>query len=344
MLTHSYGSACLPSPDIVTQEHAMQVASTTQSDHAADTRAVTMPPPLAAPSFELADLRTGRITCYGDGPAAPAEQRPLLLIHSVNAAATAYEMKPLFEHYRQTRPVYALDLPGFGLSDRADRIYTPRIMTDAILLATNEIRRRHGDVAIDAIALSLGCEFAARAGTEAPNLFRTLALLSPTGFDRRAEAAAESAGTKDTTRAMPWVRNILNVPLWKHGFFTLLTSRASIRFFLQKTFGRKDIDEGLLEYDYITTHQPGAENAPYSFVSGYLFSTNALKLYQALAMPVWMVHGVRGDFVDYHGKHAVAALPNWQIEVMQTGAMPHFEQLDKVVASYDDFLTRAADR
>ncbi|WP_316225950.1 alpha/beta hydrolase [Bradyrhizobium sp. SZCCHNS3052] len=322
----------------------MQVASTTQSDHAADTRAVTMPPPLAAPSFELADLRTGRITCYGDGPAAPAEQRPLLLIHSVNAAATAYEMKPLFEHYRQTRPVYALDLPGFGLSDRADRIYTPRIMTDAILLATNEIRRRHGDVAIDAIALSLGCEFAARAGTEAPNLFRTLALLSPTGFDRRAEAAAESAGTKDTTRAMPWVRNILNVPLWKHGFFTLLTSRASIRFFLQKTFGRKDIDEGLLEYDYITTHQPGAENAPYSFVSGYLFSTNALKLYQALAMPVWTVHGVRGDFVDYHGKHAVAALPNWQIEVMQTGAMPHFEQLDKVVASYDDFLTRAADR
>ncbi|MGJ4968668.1 MULTISPECIES: alpha/beta hydrolase [unclassified Bradyrhizobium] len=322
----------------------MQVASTTQSDHAADTRAVTMPPPLAAPSFELADLRTGRITCYGDGPAAPAEQRPLLLIHSVNAAATAYEMKPLFEHYRQTRPVYALDLPGFGLSDRADRIYTPRIMTDAILLATNEIRRRHGDVAIDAIALSLGCEFAARAGTEAPNLFRTLALLSPTGFDRRAEAAAESAGTKDTTRAMPWVRNILNVPLWKHGFFTLLTSRASIRFFLQKTFGRKDIDEGLLEYDYITTHQPGAENAPYSFVSGYLFSTNALKLYQALAMPVWMVHGVRGDFVDYHGKHAVAALLNWQIEVMQTGAMPHFEQLDKVVASYDDFLTRAADR
>ncbi|MGJ5132426.1 MULTISPECIES: alpha/beta fold hydrolase [unclassified Bradyrhizobium] len=322
----------------------MQVASTTQSDHAAETRAVTMPPPLAAASFELADPRTGRITCYGDGPAAPAEQRPLLLIHSVNAAATAYEMKPLFEHYRQTRPVYALDLPGFGLSDRADRIYTPRIMTDAILLATNEIRRRHGDVAIDAIALSLGCEFAARAGTEAPNLFRTLALLSPTGFDRRAEAAAESAGTKDTTRAMPWVRNILNVPLWKHGFFTLLTSRASIRFFLQKTFGRKDIDEGLLEYDYITTHQPGAENAPYSFVSGYLFSTNALKLYQALAMPVWMVHGVRGDFVDYHGKHAVAALPNWQIEVMQTGAMPHFEQLDKVVASYDDFLTRAADR
>ncbi|MGJ4995146.1 alpha/beta fold hydrolase [Bradyrhizobium sp. HKCCYLS3077] len=320
----------------------MQVASTTQSDHAAVARAVTMPPPLAAHHFELADARTGRITCYADGPAGSTE-RPLLLIHSVNAAATAYEMKPLFEHYRQHRPVYALDLPGFGLSDRADRIYTPRIMTDAILLAANEIRRRHGDVAVDVIALSLGCEFAARAGTEAPNLFRTLALLSPTGFDRRAEAAANNGGgDKNATRAMPWLRKIFTVPLWKHRFFTLLTSRASIRFFLRKTFGRKDIDEGLLEYDYITTHQPGAENAPYSFVSGYMFSVHALKLYQALAMPVWMVHGVRGDFVDYNGKHAVEGLPNWTIQVMQTGAMPHFEQLDKVVAGYDDFLTRAA--
>jgi len=320
----------------------MQVASTTQSDHAPASRVPTMPPPLAAPRFELADTRVGRIACYGDGPAAPSDQRPLLLIHSVNAAATAYEMKPLFEHYRTLRPVYALDLPGFGLSDRTDRVYTPRLMTDAILLAANEIRRRHGDASIDAIALSLGCEFAARAGTEAPNLFHSLALLSPTGFDRRAEAAAKSAGNKDPTRAMPWVRAILNVPLWKHGFFSLLTSRASIRFFLQKTFGRKDIDEGLLEYDYVTTHQPGAENAPYSFVSGYLFSANALKLYQALSMPVWMVHGVRGDFVDYHGKHAVEGLPNWTIEVMQTGAMPHFEQLDKVAAGYDDFLARAA--
>src|SRR3954469_12133782 len=154
----------------------MQLASAAQRGQTTALREPAMPPPLAAPRFELADARVGRITCYGDGPSAPAEQRPLLLIHSVNAAATAYEMKPLFEHYRLRRPVYALDLPGFGLSDRPDRIYTPRLMTDAILLAANEIRRRHGDIGLDAMALSLGCEFAARAGTEAPNLFRTLAL------------------------------------------------------------------------------------------------------------------------------------------------------------------------
>ena len=47
------------------------------------------------------------------------------------------------------------------------------------------------------------------------------------------------------------------------------------------------------------------------------------------------------DFVDYEGKHQVEGLPNWTIEVFQTGALPHFEQPQKVVAAYEDFVHRA---
>ena len=46
---------------------------------------------------------------------------PLLLVHSVNAAASAAEVRPLHEHYRATRTVLSLDLPGYGFSDRSDR-------------------------------------------------------------------------------------------------------------------------------------------------------------------------------------------------------------------------------
>src|SRR5262249_34595134 len=150
---------------------------------------------------------------------------PLLLVHSVNAAATAYEMKTLFEHFQGKRAVYALDLPGFGLSDRSDRTYSPRLMTDAIHAAVREIQLNHGDSAIDVAALSLGCEFAARAATETPNAFRSIALISPTGFDRRAARASQNAGS-DATRAMPWLHGLLSVPLWKRGFFSALTSRT----------------------------------------------------------------------------------------------------------------------
>ena len=297
-----------------------------------------MPPPLAADRFEINDPGIGRVVCYDAVPTG-AVQPPLLLVHSVNAAATAYEMKPLFEHYRKIRPVYALDLPGFGLSDRSERPYTPRVMTDAVLRLADEIRRRHGDATIDVIALSLGCEFAARAATEDVNAFRSVALISPTGFDRRSAAAAQQPGA-GKTRAMPWLHSLLAFPPWKSGIFSALTSRTSIRYFLQKTWGSKQIDEGLLNYDYIATHQPGAENAPYYFVSGYLFSTDALNLYQKLSMPVWMAHGVRGDFVDYSEKAAVQHLPNWQIDFFQTGAMPHFERTGEFIAGYDAFIQR----
>src|SRR5580658_9862203 len=64
----------------------------------------------------------GRLSYYADDSALG---RPLILIHGVHAAASAYEMRPLFRHYRGRRPVYALDLPGFGLSERGDRPYTP---------------------------------------------------------------------------------------------------------------------------------------------------------------------------------------------------------------------------
>ena len=298
-----------------------------------------MPPPLTADRFEISDPGIGRVVCYGAVPAGVA-QPPLLLIHSVNAAATAYEMKPLFEHYRQIRPVYALDLPGFGLSDRSERPYTPRLMTDAVLRVVAEIRRRHADAAIDVVALSLGCEFAARAAAEAVNSFRSVALISPTGLDQRSTGAAQKPGAGQT-RAMPWLHSLLNVPLWKRGIFSALTSHASIRFFLQKTWGSKEIDEGLLEYDYITTHQPGAENVPYYFVSGYLFSNDVLGLYRSLPMPVWMAHGVRGDFVDYSQKAIVQGLPNWRVDVFQTGAMPHFEKPREFIASYENFIQNA---
>lgn len=295
-----------------------------------------MPPPLRADRFDLNDPGVGRVACYGAVPA-DTVLSPLVLIHSVNAAATAYEMEPLFEHYREVRPVYALDLPGFGLSDRSERPYTPRLMTNAVRGLVAEVRRRHGGAKVDLIALSLGCEFAARAATEVVDSFETVALISPTGFDRRAASAALKSGV-DKTRAIPWLHSLLNFPLWKRGIFSALTSRASIRYFLQKTWGKKEIDEGLLEYDYIATHQPGAENAPYYFVSGYLFSIDALDLYRKLPMPVWMAHGVRGDFVDYEQKAVVERLPNWRIDVFQTGAMPHFEKPGEFIARYDDFI------
>src|SRR4051794_36329079 len=63
----------------------------------------------------------GMLSHYEDDS---GEGAPVVLLHSVNAAASAYEMRPLFEALRGRRPVYALELPGFGFSARVDRPYS----------------------------------------------------------------------------------------------------------------------------------------------------------------------------------------------------------------------------
>lgn len=299
-------------------------------------RSVALPPALSGERREF-DSPAGRLSYYVAAPDEPPSSAdpPLLLIHSVNAAASAYEVRPLFDAYRPSRTVYALDLPGFGFSDRSDRPYTPRLMTDAVLAMVDEIARRQGVTAIDALAVSLGCEFLARAAAERPAAFRSLALVSPTGFGR----GAPRDGPPGSTRGRPRLKAVFTFPLWAKPFYALLTSRPSLRYFLGKTWGSKAIDEGLLAYDDLTSHQPGAEHAPYAFISGFLFSNDIDRVYRSLGAPVWMAHGARGDFTDYGRAGEVKNRPNWTVAAFATGALPYFEEPGAFCDRYEAFLS-----
>lgn len=270
------------------------------------------------------------VSCYvaGEGP-------PMLLVHSVNAAPSAAEVSPIFDHYTATHTVFAIDLPGYGLSDRTDRLYTPRVMTDALHGVAEHIRMRCGDAPIDAVALSLGCEFLARAAMEQPARWGRLALVSPTGLDGRTARRAPREGT----RYMAALHAFLTVPLWANALFRGLTRPSVIRYFLQRTWGSKDIDEASWAYAVKTARQPGARFAPFHFISGGLFSTDTLSVYTSLQQPVWMSHGTRGDFTDYRGKSVVEGRDNWSFTVFDTGALPYFEKPDEFFSAFDSFLT-----
>jgi pimeloyl-ACP methyl ester carboxylesterase len=264
---------------------------------------------------------------------------PMLLVHSVNAAAAASEVRPLFEHFRATHSVFAVDLPGFGFSERSDRVYTPRLMCDALLAVVAQIQTRCGPGPVDALAVSLGTEFLARAAVESPTAFSTLALVSPTGL----RGGQRGHGAPGSTRAVPGLLKALRGPGggWGGAVFRGLTKPGVVRFFLRKTWGRPEIDEALYGYALQTTRQPGAEYAPLHFVSGGLFSADVLTLYEALKMPVWLSHGVRGDFTDYRGKTKLLARPNWRCTVFRTGALPYFEVPQDFNAGYERFLREA---
>ena len=139
---------------------------------------------------------------------AESSKRPLVLLHSINAAANAYEMKPLFEQYQGDRPVYVLDLPGFGFSDRSNREYSVELYVSAI---TDFLREIVGEPA-DVIALSLSSEFSAIAAHQSPELFNSLTLISPTGLSIKGDTSQQNQTDNSAY-------NFLNNPIWIKQYF-----------------------------------------------------------------------------------------------------------------------------
>jgi pimeloyl-ACP methyl ester carboxylesterase len=293
----------------------------------------TLPAALNAPRREIGSSAE-RLSYYVTG-----NGQPLLLVHSINAAASAYEVRPIFERVTATHRVYAVDLPGFGFSDRSNRDYTPRLYTDAIHEMLEGIGKDgHADAPLDALAISLGSEFLARAAVEAPKRFRSLTLVTPTGFQK---GAGKLRGAPGETREIPGLHRFFTFPLWSQGIYDLLVSKPSIRYFLRKTFGSDNYDQGLAAYDYLTSHQPGAKNAPYAFVSGRLFSKDIRTIYERLTLPVWIPHGTKGDFGDFSDADWTKTRPNWRVQPFDTGALPHFERRDDFMVSFERFLVQS---
>lgn len=287
-----------------------------------------LPPPFPATRRDL-DGRAGRIALWSTG-----EGRTALLVHSVNAAASAYEVRPIVERLSVDHRVVAMDLPGYGGSQRGDRRYDIALFGAAVEDAIDAVAAEAGGP-IDLLAVSLSSEFAARAALSRPARVRTLAMVTPTGLDRRSRDRRAPSGTG---REVPGVHAVLSAPLWSQRLFDALTSRRSVAYFLRRTFGASAVPADLVDYCWTSARQPGARFAPLAFLCGRLFGADVRDVYERLELPVWVPHATRGDFTDFSGADWTAARANWRLQPFEAGALPHFEHPAAFDASYRSFL------
>ena len=266
----------------------------------------------------------GRVAYYAD---TSGSGRPLVLVTSVNAAASAYEMRPLFLAYRGKRPVYVLEWPGFGSSDRPAIRYTPALMTSALLQLVRVV-----GADVDVVALSLGSEFAARASQTEPRI-RSLALISPTGLSEAKTPAQYAAEPQDSQR----LYGTLSSPLLLGALYGLLSTPFVIDIFLRRSF-EGAVDPGLEAYSIQSTRQPGAVNAPLFFISGLLRAPDGLtEVYSKVTQPMLALYD-RDGYINFKRLPQFLALPNASaVNVAPTKGLPQFEQLAQVTAALDAF-------
>ena len=272
----------------------------------------------------------GRISYYVN---TSGKGTPILLLHSINAAASSYEMKPIFEQYCGKRPVYAMELPGYGSSDRSDRTYSPMLYKNAITEFLEDVIGQAADV----VGLSLSSEFAALAAAHKPVLIRSLVMISPTGFcpprPNRVEERTRMRGSKSM------LFSILSVALWNRPLFDLVASRPSIQFFLNKSFEGL-VPERFVDHAYQTSHQPGAQYAPTYFLSGKLFTPAVREtVYNILAVPVLVLFD-RDPNTNFEMMPAfLKEKDNWKaVRITPTKGLPHWEQPEKTFNALDAFF------
>ncbi len=273
-----------------------------------------------------------RLSCRiaGSGP-------PLLLLHSVGNTSSMAEMIPLFEAMLTRRTVVALDLPGFGASERSDRDYTPRLMTDALHMTAAFLRMqcklppRHP---LDAVAYGMSCEFLARAAVEDPVRWGRLALISPTGLN--GPKPREQAWVKRVRNAL--VQRLLKTKLWGRALYSGLTSPLVVRRELQSTFGSTYIDDELFDNALASTRDPGARFAPFRALTGQMVSRDIVRVYQSVRQPVWVSHGRRGIAAAFQHNPKLQSRSNWRLTAFKSGAMPHFQHSPAFVQVLEKFL------
>ena len=256
---------------------------------------------------------------------------PVVLIHGVYAGASSYEYRRIFDLLAQQFRVYAFDLLGFGLSARPSLLYTPvlyeELIEDFILQVVGG-----ADQPVRVIASSLGAAFTIRAAAERPGIFSRLVLIQPTGFEELANLD-DSAGNR-------FGRAFLRAPVVGQAAYNAIASRASIRYFLAaRTYAQPDaVSDDMVDYYYMTAHQPGARFAPASFLSGTL-NTPVASVYPMLKRPILLCWGKDAKFSPLQNARAFRqANPRTELRVFDCGSLPQDEVPEEFVHDVSAWL------
>src|ERR671932_590741 len=187
-----------------------------------------------------------------------AARAPLLLVHGIHAAAWSYEWRSNVDVLAESRPVYTIDLLGFGMSDRPALRYSARLYYNLLSDFARQVIRAPCVL----VATSLSAAFATVLGARDPERFPALVLIEPTGLPRL-------AGPSDTGGDL--ARLALDLPVVGTSMFNALVSRASLRYYLERVYANHDlVTDELIDAYYQTAHQPGARFAPAAFIAQQL--------------------------------------------------------------------------
>jgi pimeloyl-ACP methyl ester carboxylesterase len=255
------------------------------------------------------------------------ESKPLLLVHGFGPGASSYEWRKnvdaLAEHFR----VYALDLLGYGLSDRPAIDYTAETYADLISDFLKEVIGKPAVV----VARGETSAYVIAGAYRRPQLFERLVLVAPSPVMLQESVPGPLNAA---------LKMLLRAPIVGQFAYNLLTSRRAIQNYydIQGYHNPGLITDELVEYIFSSAHQSNARFAAASALTGNL-ATDAHEPLARLQMPVVIVWGREGALTPSEASAAFKRV-NTRIETRtldNASQQPQDEQATKFNALVREF-------
>ncbi len=254
---------------------------------------------------------------------------PLVFLHNFGGGASAYEWSKVYPAFATTHQVIAPDLIGWGQSAHPVRDY----QVSDYLTTLAEFLSQVADSPVPVVASSLTGALTIRLAIERPELFKSLFLVCPSGFDDFGQGAG---------RRLPV--NIVRTPLLSSLIYSLgATNDLAVRNFLvQFLFANPErVSDEMVEAYLASAQQPNAEYAALAFLRGDLYFDLPLYINQ-LTVPTVIVWGEEAQFTRVDSGRRLArlnpeAIQDFQV-IADTGVLPHLEKPEIVIGLLQRYL------
>lgn len=262
----------------------------------------------------------------GEGP-------PILLVHSIHAVASSFEMRKIHSALADRFTVYTLDLLGFGLSDRPAVHYDAELYIALIHDFIRDVIQEPTNV----LASSLSAAHVIENAYRNPERFQTLALVAPTGL----ELATDGPGPAGRLGY-----GIFRIPIIGSSLFNLLTSRATIDRWLREEafFDARHVSAEIQAAHYTTCHQENARFAPAAAYVGK-FNLDIEESYRALNKPVLIAWGREARWATVDQSAAFRSMnANTRLRVFdRCGILVHDECAEELADALKEYFERTRD-
>lgn len=255
---------------------------------------------------------------------------PIVLLHSFGPGHDSEEWHAVSERLAASHRVLAVDLLGWGRSEKPDATYDGELY---IQLISDFLEDIVGERAV-VVAAGLSAAYAVQVAIDSPGSISNLGLVVPAGVD----AEGDEPDLRDAL-----VHWLLRTPVFGAAALNLYTSQTSIGQYLRREVlaAPERADAARVDHLYRSSHQPGAHAALAAYLSGYS-NHRIVDALGRLKQPLWLAWGRAAksppvETVDLW----LQRTPQAELEVFEgSGSLPHLEEPAAFAASLDRYLAR----